>query len=375
MHHHEVVLPSTIASLPVARSMARGVARHAGVCERRIGGVCVATGELVLRSVIAVAETGQLTLSASATRRRVRVSGRARGVVHDLAAMDDVQRTLLDALTDRFEFSVDGESAAFELEVATGERRAPLSRDDEVELFTEYQDDRDPALRNQLVDCFRPIAIHVAQRYRHKGEPTEDLVQVASIGLVKAVERFDPDRGLRFATYATATIDGEIKRYFRDSTWTMKVARDVQELHLQLRREVGERAQVLGRAPSTAELASHFAVPEQSVREALRAGESRTPLTIDAGDDGVSARGLGTEEHGMRHVEDRLVVRQLMARLPERDRRILHLRYFEERSQADIAAQVGVSQMHVSRLLVQIVGQLRARARVPMEHVPPAPAA
>src|SRR5688500_17484010 len=218
MHRHEVVLPSKIASLPMARGMASDVARHAGVVERRIGAVCLATGELVLRSVSAVADTGQLTLSAWATRRRVRVSGSARGDVHDVGVMDDVQRTLLDALTDRFEFSIDGTSAHFDLEVVTAERRPPLSRDDEVELFTEYQDDRDPALRNQLVDCFRPVAIHLAQRYQHKGEPVEDLVQVASIGLMKAVERFDPDRGLRFATFATATLDGERKRHCRHAT-------------------------------------------------------------------------------------------------------------------------------------------------------------
>jgi RNA polymerase sigma-B factor len=290
--------------------------------------------------------------------------------------MDDVQRTLLDALTDRFEFSIDGTSARFELEVATAERQLPLTRADEVELFTEYQDDHDPVLRNQLVGCFRPLAIHLAHRYRHKGEPVEDLVQVASIGLMKAVERFDPDRGLRFATFATATIDGELKRHFRDATWTMKVGRDVQELHLELRREVTERAQVLGRTPSTAELARHFAVPERAVAEALGAGASRTPLTIDGGDDTNPERWLAAEERGLRLVEDRLVIRQLMARLSERDRRIIHLRYFEELSQADIAAQVGVSQMHVSRLLVQIVGQLRARARVPVEHpAPSAPAA
>jgi RNA polymerase sigma-B factor len=201
------------------------------------------------------------------------------------------------------------------------------------------------------------LAAHIAKRFsRLEGE--EDLRQVAMLGLVKAVDRFDPDFGVPFAAFAGSTIEGELKRHFRDHSWAVRVPRSAKELHLMVRRAADDLVQSSGRSPSVDEIAAHLRVERDDVLRGLSASAASRVGSLSAGgDDGSSdppldrIRALATEDAGFEHAMESDVVDRLLARLPERERRIVQLRFYEQRSQADIAAEVGVSQMQVSRLL------------------------
>jgi len=219
-------------------------------------------------------------------------------------------------------------------------------------------------VRDTVVELHLPLAEHLARRFAHRGEPHDDLVQVANIGLIKAVDRFEPERGLEFSTYATPTIVGEIKRHFRDKTWAVRVPRRLQELRLAMTRANADLAQTLGRSPTVAELAVHLGVGEDDVIEALEAGGaySTVPLETENDDDapGPSLTDtLGEEDTSFETVENLASLRPLLAELPERERRILLLRFFEGKTQSQIAADLGISQMHVSRLLARTLDRLR----------------
>jgi RNA polymerase sigma-B factor len=243
---------------------------------------------------------------------------------------------------------------------------------DTYEKFNEYRRTGDRALRNELVEEHMRLAEFLARRFAHRGEQPDDLRQVALVGLLKAVERFEPDRGLQFASFATPTITGELKRYFRDRGWAVRVPRRVQELHLELDRTVNELSQELGRPPTPAEIAQRAGVLEEDVLESMEAGSLYRLASIDAGraDDESSpspAQRLGEVDPELVAVDDRVAVSEMLAVLPEREQRIVYLRFFEGLTQSEIAEQIGISQMHVSRLLVRSLETLGEHASLVAE--------
>lgn len=232
--------------------------------------------------------------------------------------------------------------------------------------FVQYSRSGDPELRRLLIESHLRLAEHLARRFSNRGVALEDLVQVASLGLVKAVDRFEPDRGLEFSTFATPTIVGEIKRYFRDKGWSVRVPRRVQELHVELSSLVGTLTQRLGRSPTIAELAQAATTSEEEVLEAMDAAQAYRSASIDApaggGDDTRGlANQLGGADNRLFDAENRLLVTGLLDTLPKRERLMLHLRFFEGMTQSQIADRLGISQMHVSRLLARSLDQLRER--------------
>ncbi len=231
-----------------------------------------------------------------------------------------------------------------------------------------YREHDDLAAREELTRRFMPLVRQLASRYRRSGEPLEDLVQVAGVGLVKALDRFDPEMGTAMSTFAVPTILGELRRYFRDSTWSLRVSRDLQECILKVERASGQLESLLGRAPTVAELAAGIGRSEEEVAEALEASSACRTASLDESrelDDGAGATladTLGSEDDRLELVEDRDAVDYAMGMLDERARAILLLRFEEDMTQREIAAKLGISQMHVSRLLREALATLRANA-------------
>ncbi|MEP7178644.1 MAG: SigB/SigF/SigG family RNA polymerase sigma factor [Pseudonocardiales bacterium] len=223
---------------------------------------------------------------------------------------------------------------------------------------------RRKVVRDQLVEAHMPLVIYLARRFSGRNEPMNDLVQVGSIGLLKAIDRFDPSRGLEFSTYATPTILGEIKRHFRDTGWLIHVPRRAQELQTTVNTARADLSQELGRAPTVAELAARIDVAEDAVVEALDAarGYSGVPLDVLAapGESVPEHPMLGVLDPGFDQVEQRELLRGVIAKLPEAEREILLLRFVANKTQTEIAAIVGVSQMQVSRLVARGLKRLRA---------------
>jgi RNA polymerase sigma-B factor len=250
--------------------------------------------------------------------------------------------------------------------IVTDETEGPGPPDPEVTgRFAEYRRTRDRRLRNDLVEEHAAIAERLARRFARRGEPLDDLRQVALVGLLKAVERFDPERGLPFVAFATPTVGDEIKRHFRDRSWMVRVPRRVQELHLRLDATVGRKAQTLGRSPTVEEIAAEAHAGVEEVLEALEAGQLYRLESLDRDHRGMvvvaaDRPDLGRTNPALEAVADREAVAQLLQRLPERERTILYLRYFEELTQAEISQRVGISQMHVSRLLTRSLDRLGA---------------
>jgi RNA polymerase sigma-B factor len=236
-------------------------------------------------------------------------------------------------------------------------------REEQRAKFVEYQRTGERRLRNELIEAHQGLAAHLARRFANRGEQLDDLKQVAFVGLLKAVERFDPGRELEFSTFATATIEGELKRHFRDKTWTIRPPRRRQELHLKLSAAVSDLSQQLKRAPRVPEVAAHLGVSEDEVLDAMDAGGAYRPSSLDAPRSGTESATLesrvGSEDMGFELAEHRLIVEQLLAGLPEREQKIVRLRFFEDMGQTEIAEEVGISQMHVSRLLARTLLQLR----------------
>jgi RNA polymerase sigma-B factor len=220
------------------------------------------------------------------------------------------------------------------------------------------------SVRDRLVEMHLPLVEHLARRFRNRGEPLDDLVQVATIGLIKSVDRFDPERGVEFSTYATPTIVGEIKRHFRDKGWAVRVPRRLQELRLALTTATSELSQRNGRSPTVHELAEHLNLSEEEVLEGLESANAYSTLSLDvpeAGDDEAPAvaDSLGAEDDALEGVEYRESLKPLLEQLPPREKKILLLRFFGNMTQSQIAEEVGISQMHVSRLLARTLAQLR----------------
>ncbi|MFI2201611.1 RNA polymerase sigma factor SigF [Streptomyces sp. NPDC020192] len=223
-------------------------------------------------------------------------------------------------------------------------------------------------LRNRLVRMHLPLVEHLARRFRNRGEPLDDLTQVATIGLIKSVDRFDPERGVEFSTYATPTVVGEIKRHFRDKGWAVRVPRRLQELRLALTTATAELSQLHGRSPTVHELAEKLAISEEEVLEGLESANAYSTLSLDVPDtDDESpavADTLGAEDEALEGVEYRESLKPLLEDLPPREKRILLLRFFGNMTQSQIAQEVGISQMHVSRLLARTLAQLREKLLV-----------
>jgi RNA polymerase sigma-B factor len=232
-------------------------------------------------------------------------------------------------------------------------------------LLIAYHRDGDIGARDQLLVNLMPLVRALASRYAGRGEPLEDLVQVGALGLIKAVDRFDVERGVEFSSYAVPTIVGEIRRHFRDKAWAMHVPRRLKELSVRLSRMLDELTTELGRSPTVTELAEATGVEEEDVIDALDSAHAYSTRSLhapfdDEGEDTLFDK-LGVEERGYVDVEDESLVSAGLAALDERERRIVELRFFNELTQSQIAAELGISQMHVSRLLRRALGTMRGR--------------
>jgi RNA polymerase sigma-B factor len=239
------------------------------------------------------------------------------------------------------------------------------SREDTKLLFRRLRETGDPTLREELARLHLPLVEYLAKRFKDRGEPLDDLVQVGSVGLLKAIDRFDLERGVEFSTYATPTIVGELKRYFRDKGWAVRVPRRLQELSLRLNKVVAQLTQDLGRSPTVPEIAKHVGVSEEEVLEALESGQAYSTTSLDAPasneDDDTPQRleRMGEDDVALDNLEYFASLAPLIEQLPEREREILYLRFFRGMTQSKIAEHVGISQMHVSRLLTRILEFLR----------------
>jgi len=222
---------------------------------------------------------------------------------------------------------------------------------------------RRAALRDEAVRTWLPLAQHLAHRYSGRGEPDDDLLQTATVGLIKAIDRFDPTRGVEFAGFAIPTILGEIRRHFRDRTWSVRVPRRMQELRMAITDAGNQLTQTLGRSPTVADIAAHLNTTEEEVLEGLEGARaySAASLSTPVTEDGSTSLGdtLGEDDHDMQLAELRIALGPAMATLDERERTILSLRFFGNLTQSEIAEKIGVSQMHISRLIARSLAKLR----------------
>jgi RNA polymerase sigma-B factor len=228
---------------------------------------------------------------------------------------------------------------------------------------TEPHDPARAALRDRCIEAWLPMAQHLARRYANRGEPLDDLIQVATVGLIKAVDRYESDRGVEFAAYAIPTVVGEIKRHFRDRTWSIRVPRRLQELRMAISAANNVLTQSLGRLPTVADIAAHLGVSEEEVLEGLEGGRaySADSLSAPVGEDGNRelADTLGGEDAEFELTELRVALGPAMASLDTREQQILTLRFYGNLTQSEIAERIGVSQMHVSRLITKALLKLR----------------
>lgn len=235
----------------------------------------------------------------------------------------------------------------------------------ERQLLERLRNNGDKAAREELITRYLPLVRSLARRFMSRGQPLEDLVQVGSIGLIKAIDRFDLERGVELSTYATPTIMGEIKRYFRDKGWAVKVPRALQDLNVRLNKAIEHMTVELQRSPTISELAAQTGVSEEEVVEALESGRAYSSVSIFSGGSSEDEESLelldclGQEEQAYDVFEQRRVLAPAMERLDPRERLILHLRFFEGMTQTQVATRIGISQMHVSRLIRKSIDSLR----------------
>jgi RNA polymerase sigma-B factor len=250
------------------------------------------------------------------------------------------------------------------------DQRAARALEDR-KLLARYHRSGDRAAREQLVERFLPLARQLARRYQRGGEQLDDLVQVASLGLLKAIDRFDPERETAFSSFAVPTILGELKRHFRDKGWSVRVPRDLQEMAVRVDRVADDMSREVGRAPTPAEIAERTGASLEQVLEAREAAAAYRAVSLDRPraddeDSGESyADAFGEEDPGFRLAEQSATVDRLMRVLSDREREVLRLRFEEDLTQSEIGRRVGVSQMHVSRLIRQSIARLREEAGTP----------
>jgi RNA polymerase sigma-B factor len=242
---------------------------------------------------------------------------------------------------------------------------ADSSAEELLRQFAELaEDDPDrPRCREAVITAYVPLARRAAIKFQRRGEELDDLVQVAMIGLIKAVDRFDPHRGVHFVHYAVPTMLGELKRHFRDRAWTVRVNRGLQETHLRIVRTLPELSQALQRTPTTLDIAEHLGITEEEVLEGLRCAGAYTTRSLNdmvVGSEDIQLGDMmGDADAMLELVPDRVALHEVVQRLPVRERQILKLRFMDNLTQAEIATLIGVSQMHVSRLLAKAFGQLK----------------
>ena len=240
-----------------------------------------------------------------------------------------------------------------------------MTQTEDKQLLRRYHQEGDLQARAQLIERYMSLVRSLARRYAYRGEQLDDLVQIGAIGLIKAIDRFDLERGVELTTYATPNIIGEIKRHFRDKGWSVRVPRGLQELNVQISKLVEQLTVQLGRSPTIPELAEAAGVEEEAVLEALESGRAYSSVSLSPGggsdEDGEldPLESLGSEEHEYEISEDRAVLAPGFKVLDERERQILHLRFFRGMTQSQIAEQVGISQMHVSRLIRRSLEKIR----------------
>jgi RNA polymerase sigma-B factor len=247
------------------------------------------------------------------------------------------------------------------------EVRVAATSGDPPEVLELFHRLPDSDAREALVREYLSFAEHLARRFAGRGEPVEDLIQVASVGLLHAIDRFEPDREVRFSTFAAATIVGELKRHFRDKGWSIRVPRDLQESAMRVNRAIAGLWQELGRSPTVAEVADRATLSADEVLEAMEALSAYSTASLDApaGDDGAPLSGSvpAVDEAAFDVSEDWISIVPTLSKLSDRERRILYLRFFKGLTQSEIATEIGVSQMHVSRLLSQSLQTIRASTR------------
>lgn len=249
--------------------------------------------------------------------------------------------------------------------MTTVTQRAPSAADEAIRAMTAVPVDHPDraALRERAIEAWLPLARHLAARYNGRGEPADDLLQTATVGLIKAIDRYDADRGVEFSSFAIPTVLGEVKRHFRDRTWSVRVPRRTQELRMAISEANNTLLQTLERSPTVADVAAHLGITEEEVLEGLEGARaySATSLSTPVSEDQSMSLGdtLGTEDHEYELTELRMVLGTAMASLDEREQKILSLRFYGNLTQSDIADQIGVSQMHVSRLIMRALAKLR----------------
>jgi len=264
-----------------------------------------------------------------------------------------------------------GAAKAKQVEQDSGKTRARRGRDAATpKLFEEYQESRDPKVREQLILAHMNLVRYLARKFGNRGEPLEDLIQVGTIGLINAIDRFDATRGIRFATYATPTILGEIRRHFRDRGWAVKVPRRLQELSLAVNKAVDQMTQELDRAPTIADIAEKLEVSEEEAMEAMELGEmyELPSLDRDMGGEGDDSRAvladyIGEADKEIERFEGRTRLSEALKALGARERQIIEMRFFDNLSQTEVARRLNISQMHVSRLQHRALGRLRELVR------------
>ena len=240
-----------------------------------------------------------------------------------------------------------------------------MTANDDKRLLRRYHEQGDLQAREELIERYMSLVRSLARRYSYRGEQLDDLVQIGAIGLIKAIDRFDLERGVELTTYATPNIIGEIKRHFRDKGWSVRVPRGLQELNVQISKLIEQQTVQLGRSPTIPELAEAAGVEEEAVLEALESGRAYSSVSLSTGGSSDEEGevdpldSLGTEEHEYEVSEDRAVLAPGFKVLDQRERRILHLRFFRGMTQSQIAEQVGISQMHVSRLIRRSLEKIR----------------
>lgn len=236
----------------------------------------------------------------------------------------------------------------------------------EAQLWARFTESRDPSIREELIRRYLPLARSLTQRYRGASESFDDLLQVASLGLLNAVDRFDPDRGIPFAAFASPTIIGELKRHFRDRVWTVHVPRRLHDRMAAVQKAISELTKELQRAPSVGEISARLEIDPTEVLEALEANHNRRPLSLDRPanaedpeDETTAAEWIGGEDEGFALVEGKVTLEAAFPHLNERERLVLRLRFVEEMTQSEIAERIGHSQMHVSRILRRTLERIR----------------
>lgn len=254
-----------------------------------------------------------------------------------------------------------------------GNRVLSLDKQEMARLFRRYSETGDPEIRDQLITMYLNLVKYLAYRFRNRGEPLEDLIQVGTVGLIKAIDRFDVDRAVEFTTYATPTIVGELKRYFRDKGWAIKVPRRLQELNMQVNQATEVLSQKFHRSPTVQEIATHLGATSEEILEALETSEAYNFVSLDRdrssdADDSFSLlEYIGRDDKLLANVEDRTSLAAALAPLSPQEQRILYLRFFRGLTQTEIATELGISQMQVSRLLRRTLDVVRRKMMVEKE--------